>query len=468
MISSGMASEIYNTALNILEKTGIFVENHEAIQLLMGAGVEIKDDRALIGGALVDQCVNSAPSEIKLYDRVGNFAMDLAGNNVHFVPGSAAVYFRDSDGEIRQPETVDYMRLIRLTDLLPNIAAQSTAMIPCDVRPEVADLYRLYLSLLYSQKPIVTGTFAKENFEAMKEMLIAIRGSEDALREKPLAIFDCCPSPPLKWSDLTCQALIDCARSGIPAELISMPQPGATAPITLHGSLVQHTAESLSGVVIHQLAHEGAPIIYGGSPNIIDMKTTAGCLGAIETLMIHSAYAQIGRYLELPTHGYMGLSDTKDLDMQTGDEASAGTILAALSGVNVVAGAGMLGSENCQSLEKLLYDNEICGRALRLTRGIDFREAGETEQIMDECILGDDSFLEHSTTFDLFREELLMPSLFMDRAHIGTWLAQSDKQDLNTRLKHEVQKLLLENHPNRLTDSDAERELCKIWQRCRD
>jgi len=33
----------------------------------------------------------------------------------------------------------------------------------------------------------------------MYDMLVAVRGSAAALREKPLAIFDACPSPPLKW-----------------------------------------------------------------------------------------------------------------------------------------------------------------------------------------------------------------------------------------------------------------------------
>jgi trimethylamine--corrinoid protein Co-methyltransferase len=182
----------------------------------------------------------------------------------------------------------------------------------------------------------VTGTFRVEGFKPMHDMLVAIRGSEDALAEKPLAIFDACPSPPLKWSNLTAQSLIDCARTGIPSELVSMGLTGATSPVTIAGTLVQHTVENLSGVVICQLAKKGTPVIFGGSPASFDMRKGTTPMGAIETMMIDSAYAQIGKYLNLPTHAYMALSDSKINDAQAGFESGIGAVVAALSGINVV------------------------------------------------------------------------------------------------------------------------------------
>ena len=135
----------------------------------------------------------------------------------------------------------------------------------------------------------------------MHDMLVAIRGSEKKLAEKPLAIFDACPSPPLKWSNLTAQSLIDCARAGIPSELVSMGMTGATSPVTIAGTLVQHVVENVSGVVMCQLAKKGSPVIFGGSPSCFDMRKGTTPMGAIETIMIDSAYTQIGKYLNLPT-----------------------------------------------------------------------------------------------------------------------------------------------------------------------
>jgi len=244
-----------------------------------------------------------------------------------------------------------------------------------------------------------------------------------------LAIFDCCPSPPLKWSDLTCQNLIDCAKSGIPAELVSMPLSGATAPITLAGSLVQHTAENLSGIVIHQLAHRGSPIIYGGSPSGFDMRTGTTPMGAIETMMVDSAFNQIGKYFGLPTHAYMGLSDSKTLDYQAGLESGIGAILAALSGVNVISGPGMLDFESCQSLEKLVIDNEICGMAYRLIEGINFKDKTPSLDLFKEEFL-EKGFLTSPHTLKWFKKEFFFPSQVIDRSNLGEWIKKGKKSSI--------------------------------------
>ena len=151
----------------------------------------------------------------------------------------------------------DYVAYAKLVSGLPHIHAQSTAFVPSDVPEEISDSYRLYLSLLYCEKPVVTGAFTVESFEVMKNFQLAVRGSAEALREKPLAMFSCCPTAPLKWSDITSQNLLDCADHGIPVEYISMPLSGFMAPVTLVGTLIQHTAEVLSGVVIAQLVQPG-------------------------------------------------------------------------------------------------------------------------------------------------------------------------------------------------------------------
>src|SRR5246127_1374063 len=103
-------------------------------------------------------------------------------------------------------------------------------------------------------KPIVTGAFSGPTLQAMIDLLIADSGSSAALKEKPRAVFDVCPSPLLNWTDFAAYNLVTLARGGVPAELISMPLAGATGPVTLAGSVVQHAAESISGLTIHQLA----------------------------------------------------------------------------------------------------------------------------------------------------------------------------------------------------------------------
>ena len=453
MIDNPTAEKILEEAYNVLEKVGVLIENEAALRLLESADARVdrKNRKAYFSRSLIEMCVKSAPNSITIYDRNENVALKLEGNNIHFDPGSAALTILDWDTkQQRKPFTNDLINFSRLTYYLDNLAAQSTGIVPSDVPQELGDRYRLYIALKNNPKPVVTGTFALDAYDSMKAMLIAVRGSEEKLRQKPLAIFDCCPSPPLKWSNLTCQDLIDCARAGIPAELVSMPLTGATSPGTIAGAVVQHAAENLSGVVIHQLAHTGSPIIWGGSPAAFDMRQGTTPMGAIETMMIDSAYAKVGKLLGLPTHAYMGLSDSKLLDSQAGLESGIGAVLAALSGINVISGPGMLDFESCQSLEKLVIDNEICGMALRLVEGVELREGGVGEDLYGDIYDGE-HFLTSPNTLKWLREEFYFPSAAIDRANYQTWLAV-DGKSAGDRAHQRVLEILNGEAPPSLED----------------
>jgi trimethylamine--corrinoid protein Co-methyltransferase len=441
LLSRPFLDQVVSEAVDVLGKTGVLIENDEALRLLAEAGCECRGRIASFKPSLVEEALKTAPHAIKMYDRGGALTMALEGDAIHFDPGSGALKILDpATLEQRKPVTGDLVCFAILTDALPNIAAQSTAMISMDVPEAMQDRYRLYIGLRFCRKPVVTGTFAVESFKIMNDMLVAVRGSERALREKPLAIFDCCPSPPLKWSKLTCQNLIDASRAGVPAALISMPLTGATSPVTLAGALVQLTAENLSGIVIHQLAHPGSPVIFGGSPAAFDMRTGTPPMGAVETMMINAAHVQVGKHLGLPTHSYMGLSDAKIVDGQAGFETGMGALVAALAGANVISGPGMLDFESCQSLEKLALDNEICGMALRMVRGVEARGDRLAGDLYGDIYAGD-HFLTSAETLRWFREEVYRTGPVVDRDAYDNWVGRGKKSAWD-RARLEVARVL--------------------------
>ncbi len=433
--------KIFNEAKTILETLGIFIENQEAKELFGKEGINHDENRYFIPRDLVEKALKTVPSEIKLFDREGKEHLSLSKDEVHFDPGSAAIlYLDEASGEIRSPLSNDYVRFSKITEHLKYIEAQSTAIVYQDVPKLAQDWHRLYLALKNCYKPVITGTFRKESFSIMKEFLLTCRLSENDLAKKPLAIFDACPSPPLKWSDLTTQSVIDAAKSMIPSEFVSMPLAGASAPISLIGSITQHCAESLAGVVITQLARSGAPIIWGGSPSILDMKQGTTPMGAIETMMINLGDIEMGKLLKLPTHAYMSLSDSKIPDAQSGLEAGMGALLGGLAGVNMISGPGMLDFESTQSIEKLIIDNEIVGMVKRLICGIKnygepfamniLKDYGEREEL-----------LSHSTTLKLFRKEFFIVSPIIDRLTRDSWKNQGSKS-IRKRARSEIIKLI--------------------------
>jgi trimethylamine--corrinoid protein Co-methyltransferase len=461
LLSRRFIEKIIDEAHEILDKQGIFVENKEALKLFSQAGMKVdkKTHRVHLKRRLVEKCLATAPSVIRLYDRTGEREYTVGGDEVHFDPGSTAVMILDhKTGGERKPETKDLVDHSRLTECLGNIHFQSTGLISSDVPHPIADIYRLYIGLIYSRKPIVTGTFRVESFRPMKDLLAAVRGGDKELAAKPLAIFDACPSPPLKWSNLTTQSLIDSARAGVPSQLISMGMTGATSLVTISGTLVQHVAENLCGVAIVQLAKKGAPVIFGGSPSSFDMRRGTTPMGAIETMMIDVGYAQIGKYLNLPTHAYMGLSDAKTNDAQAGYETGLGAVLGALAGINIISGPGMLDFESSQSLEKLVIDDEICGMAYRLISGIAQREDPiATDKFA--TLTPETPFLSLPHTKKWYRLEHSYP-LIADRDTYDAWVAMGRKPIADRASEH-VEKILRSNPPA-LVEKDVRNELTRI------
>lgn len=433
-------NEIFQEAKLILETQGIFIENQEAIEMFEKKGLNHDGAKYFIPSDLVEKSLDSVPRQITLFDREGEEHLTLKEDQVHFDPGSAAIFILDENtGEIREGKSKDFIRFSKIVEQLDYIDAQSTALIYQDVPNDAQDWHRLYLALSNCFKPIVTGTFRKESFSIMREILLACRTSEDDLARKPLAIFDACPSPPLKWSDLTTQSLIDAAKSMIPSEFVSMPLSGASAPITLIGSITQHCAECLAGVVIVQLANKGAPLIWGGSPAVFDMKHGTTPMGAIETMMINLGDVEMGKFLHLPTHAYMSLTDAKIPDGQAGFEAGMGALLGGLGGVNMISGPGMMDFESTQSVEKLIIDNEIIGMVKRLLRGIDDYGTPYASEILKDYE-DKEELLSHPSTLKYFRKELFLPSPIIDRMTRDSW-KQDGSKSVRKRAKERALRL---------------------------
>jgi trimethylamine--corrinoid protein Co-methyltransferase len=463
-LTDELLAQIVSEGRDLICRLGVEIHNDRVSAMLAEAGArwDRTAQRVYFTQDLIDRALASAPRYFKLYDSQGMVAVDLSGFNVNFTPGSAAINLLDGvTQKFRKPTSTDYIEYAKLMGHMDHVASQSTAMVPCDVPERMSDSYRLFLSLLYCEKPVVTGTITVEAFEVMKNLQLAIRGSEAELKAKPLAVFSCCPTSPIKWSDVTSQNVVDCARYGIPVEFISMPLSGFMAPVTLVGSLVLHTAETLSGVVISQVAKPGTPVLYGGSPAIFDVRYETTPMGAVETMMIDCAFNEIGKSLGLPTQAYIALSDAKALDAQAGLESGMGAVLAGLSGINHVSGPGMLDFESCFSLEKLVCDNEICGSVLRLVQGVTPREDFPSLPRFQE-LLSEGHLLISDHTRKYLKQEIHFPRLVIDRANQSRWQEEGSRS-LGARAHDEVVQAIADHQPVRMAE-DVRRELVQLMK----
>ncbi len=458
-LADELIERIVAEAIELLTTLGVEIHNPQAVDLLASHGAKVSADRfrVYLSEELVRRAIAAAPRSFRLFDVQGRLTHDFTQDAVYFTPGSAALYFLEyPSGQLRRPTTEDYIRYVHLVEQLTYIASQSTAMVPADVPADISDSYRLFLSLLYGRKPVVTGAFSAEGFAVMRDLQLIVRRSQADLEAKPLTIFSACPTSPLRWSYGPSQNLLDCARHGVPVELIAMPLSGFQAPVSLVGTLIQHTAETLSGVVLSQLARPGAPVLYGGSPAIFDVRQETTPMGAMETMMLDCAYCEIGKYLGLPTQAYIGMSDAKQLDAQAGLESGVGAVLAVLARINNVSGPGMLDFENCQSLEKLVLDNELCGMAMRLGAGIQPRDDFPALPLFEE-LLRERHLLIADHTRRWLKEEIHFPGPVIDRTRRQRW-QQQGSPSLLERAHQEAERLIRSAPPSPLGE-EVRREL---------
>ena len=444
LLNDELISRILAEAYQLMIKPGIKVQNAEARQLLAEAGSHVDEETMIvrIPEQIVRKALETVPHEFFLFDYDGNPKVQYGGDAVQFDPGSSGVTILDPITlEHKTAETADLIRIIKVAESLPQYDAQSTAIVCHDVPKELHDLYRLFLVMLYSKKPIVTGAFTNATVHHMIDMLAIFAGGREKLREQPRAVFDVCPSPPLIWSNFGAGNLITLARAGIPAEIVSMPLAGAASPVTLLGSVTQHAAECLSGITIHQLAHAGSPIVWGGAPAIFDMRKGGTPFGAVETAMIDSSYAQVGKSLGLPTHAYLGATEAKVLDTQAGLESGVGAMIGALSGINMISGSGMLDSLMCQSPEKLVTDAEGVAMAKRMVQGMKIHTETLATEFYEGVNFKGGDFLKQRITMQLFQKEQHMPGKVIDRDSMRGW-KESGSMDTFARAKIRVDEIL--------------------------
>ena len=444
LLNEELIERIVEEAYQLMMKPGIKVQNTEARQLLADAGAQVNEETMVvhIPAQIVEKALETVPRQFFLYDYDGNPTVQYGGDAVQFDPGSSGISILIPETlEHKTAETEDLIRIIKVAESLPQYDAQSTAIVCHDVPKDIHDLYRLYLVLLYSKKPIVTGAFTNKTVHNMIDMLAIFAGGRDNLREHPRAVFDACPSPPLIWSNFGAGNLITLARAGVPAEIVSMPLAGAAAPVTLLGAVTQHAAECLSGIAIHQLAYAGSPIVWGGAPSTFDMRKGGTPFGSVETAMIDSSYAQVGKSLGLPTHAYLGSTESKILDMQAGLESGIGAMIGALSGINMISGSGMVDSLLCQSPEKLVIDAEGIAMAQRMLQGMKVHTDTLATGFYEGVNFKGGDFLKQRITMQLFQKEQHMPGKVIDRDSMRGW-KESGSMDTFTRARIRVKEIL--------------------------
>ena len=275
LLNEDQIQKIHLASLELLETSGVRISNNEGIKLFENAGCSVKDnDIILIPSSLVEECIESAPSSIIMYNRKGEIAMRLEGSNNYFGLGTDLIHTQDiKTGEIRPSLLKDVANAAKVADYCKDVDFIASFALPSDVPTNLMYINCVKTMMENSIKPIFFTAAGKEDLSFIIEMAEKVAGNEQTLKEKPFLIHYSEPTAPLFHSTGAVNKLLLCAEKKIPTCYPPGDILGASCPVTLAGGIMQANAEALSGIVLHQLKNKGAPIISGIGVIPLDMKT---------------------------------------------------------------------------------------------------------------------------------------------------------------------------------------------------
>ncbi len=458
-LSEDEIEQIHLAVLELLENLGLSQAPQCMIDIVTANGGTFTDDaRLLFPGDMVNKVLEGIKRDVTLWSRGNGYHMDISGARVHVGTGGAAPRILDLETHSYRETTIqDLYDMARIVDLQEHIHFFSRPVVGTDAAtPFDLDINTLYACLAGTSKHICISATLPEHVKTIAEICYAIAGSEAVFRQRPfLTIMATHVVPPMRFATESCEIVEQAVRHGLPVQLISAGQMGATSPVTLAGSIVQAVAESLAGITFAWLVDPNASIIFAPKPLVSDLRTGAMCGGGGEQAVVMAAAAQIGRHYGIPVACIAGYSDSKVHDAQAGYEKNLSVTLAAHAGCNMISHAcGTLASMLGSSLESLIIDNDMLGGVLRSIHGVEVNQTTIALDTIRDVVNGEGHYLGHAQTLERMETDYVYPQI-ADRQTPDGW-AKDGSMDMLQRARLKAREILRDHQPNYLSaDVDA-------------
>ena len=425
-LTQDKAAQITDAAFDILARIGISGATPEIRALALEKGAESRHDgRLTFSRSLVEEMIAVACKRVELPGFKRDRGIEVGGGKVHIGTGGAAVQVLDAaTNTFRDSTLADLYGLMRIVDTCDSIHYSLRPVVARDIEdPLTLDLNTAFTAMKATSKPIGTSFFEPANVDPVIDMFEHALGGEGSFAAQPFCFASICHVvPPLTLAEEACGVMFECVRRGMPLQLCSAAQAGATSPASLAGALAQGLAESLAGIVLVNMMQPGFPCILAFLPFISDLRTGAMTGGSGEAAVANAAAAQLLLNLGLPSTVSAGMTDAKTADAQSGYEKGYTVALAAQAGADMInLSVGMLGSIMAASKEALVIDNDMCGAILRSVRGVEMFDSAIDLDVIEEVVTGEGHFLGTGQTLDLMNKEYVYPALG-DRQSVNDWL----------------------------------------------
>ncbi|MBU0715063.1 MAG: trimethylamine methyltransferase family protein [Verrucomicrobia bacterium] len=453
-LSEQEKQRIHEDSLTILSDVGVKFMSAKARKILAenGARVNKADMIAHIPVAMVDQALKTAPRSFVLGARNPAFDFAMPSPFTGYTLDGAATFAVDFEsGERRPAVTRDLVSSLRIFEELPLGAVVWPNVVLDDIPLPSADIRTAFLSLMHSSKHIQHEVHRREEIPYLIEGLAAILGGEDKIRKRKIFSVCYCTIPPLTHDADMCDAALELARYHVPILPYPMPACGSTGPASLYSDIAVANAESLSALILFQMAEPGTPIIYGHAAGIMNFRSGGFLEGAPESTLINGALGEMARFYHLPNTQAGCLTDAKSPGPQAIIEKMTSALPLVLSGVDVINGIGEIETSQLLVLEQIVVDHEIARLCKRMKDGVDVCDAKNHLQDVANVKPGGHFLMEPSTLAACHSDEFLMPDL-LDRNTHDQWL-ELGQPDVYSEARKKVKAVLATPPKNSLPDA---------------
>jgi trimethylamine--corrinoid protein Co-methyltransferase len=449
LLTQQQVERTHSASLEILENVGMLVRNEKARTIFAQHGCKVDNETLFVKfpPAVVEEYRAMLPSTFTFHGRDPKYDRILPQDGPVIVTGSSAPDIIDPvTGHVRRARSDDIARIAHLIQELPAYDVFSISTLADDAPQGQFTLARLYPSVKHCLKPIRSTTRDMEDAAAVMRLLYMLAGSEKVYRQNPFVTHHYCPVvSPLTMDQLSTEAVIFFCEAGLPVYPSIVPNAGLTSPMSMAGTLAQGNAEFLAISVLMQMVREGTPTIYATLPTVADLRTGAYASGGIECGMLHMAFAQMARFYNVPCGGYIGLSNSKLNDAQSGYETGMSTAAGVLAGADMLNMGGLLDALKVFDFAKAVIDDEIAQMLKRLKRGITFNEDELALQVIAQIKPGG-SFMMSPHTARRMKSEALLTRL-VDREARETW-EKKGSLDMHARAMQRANEILSHISPD--------------------
>jgi trimethylamine--corrinoid protein Co-methyltransferase len=362
---------IHAQSLEILSSVGIRVDSVSARKIFAKAGCKSNSDHIVkIPADLVSGALQSAPSFVDIYNRLGQQTFRLGGSpesQTRFGVGVTNLYFQDPTTDRVEPFTRRHMATgTRLGNSLSEFDFVSTIGILQDISPQIADLFAALEMTANTVKPLVVLVSKEQCFDAVLDLFEQLTGE---LATHPFVIPYFNPISPLILNEGTADKMITAIERGLPFVFSNYGMSGATTPITALGTIVLLNAELLAGLLFSQLVKEGTPIILGSFPASFDMKDMVNRYTP-QSMVLNLACAEMMQHYELPHCGTSGSGNGWGADLFAGDLLWMNHLTSCLGKVGMAPFVGGNFYSKVFSPAIVVYANAVIRKARLLAQGI--------------------------------------------------------------------------------------------------